>query len=75
MHLAYTPEQERLRQELREYFAGLMTPELRRAGRRDGDYGDGRPTGRSSGSSAATAGWRWAGPRSTAAGTAPCSTS
>jgi len=30
MHLAYTPEQERLRQQLREYFAGLMTPELRR---------------------------------------------
>jgi 3-oxocholest-4-en-26-oyl-CoA dehydrogenase alpha subunit len=42
MHLAYTPEQERLRQQLREYFAGLMTPELRR-GLADtgGDYGDG----------------------------------
>ena len=26
MDLAYTPEQDRLRQELREYFAGLMTP-------------------------------------------------
>jgi 3-oxocholest-4-en-26-oyl-CoA dehydrogenase alpha subunit len=43
MHLAYTPEQEELRQQLREYFAGLMTPEVRRglAGG-DGDYGDGQ---------------------------------
>jgi alkylation response protein AidB-like acyl-CoA dehydrogenase len=42
MHLAYTPEQEQLRRELRGYFAGLMTPELR-AGLADavGDYGDG----------------------------------
>jgi 3-oxocholest-4-en-26-oyl-CoA dehydrogenase alpha subunit len=42
MHIAYTPEQERLRVRLREYFAGLMTPE-RRAGltRAGGDYGDG----------------------------------
>ena len=31
MRIAYTPEQERLRQELRGYFAGLMTPELRAA--------------------------------------------
>ncbi len=31
MHLTYTPEQDKLRAELREYFAGLMTPE-RRAG-------------------------------------------
>ena len=29
MHLAYTREQEKLRSELRAYFAGLMTPELR----------------------------------------------
>ena len=43
MHLAYTPEQEQLRRELRAYFAGLMTPELR-AGLADtaGDYGDGQ---------------------------------
>ena len=42
MHLAYTPEQERLRQQLREYFAGLMTPELRRGlAETGGDYGDG----------------------------------
>jgi alkylation response protein AidB-like acyl-CoA dehydrogenase len=27
MHIDYTPEQERLRRELRDYFAGLMTPE------------------------------------------------
>jgi alkylation response protein AidB-like acyl-CoA dehydrogenase len=43
MHLAYTPGQERLRQQLREYFASLMTPEVRR-GLADpgGDYGDGQ---------------------------------
>jgi len=43
MHLAYTPEQEQLRRELRRYFADLMTPELR-AGLADagGDYGDGQ---------------------------------
>jgi 3-oxocholest-4-en-26-oyl-CoA dehydrogenase alpha subunit len=42
MHLAYTPEQERLRQQLREYFAGLMTPEFRRGlAETGGDYGDG----------------------------------
>jgi 3-oxocholest-4-en-26-oyl-CoA dehydrogenase alpha subunit len=28
MHVAYTPEQEALRQELRAYFAGLVTPEV-----------------------------------------------
>jgi 3-oxocholest-4-en-26-oyl-CoA dehydrogenase alpha subunit len=43
MHLAYTPEQERLRQQLREYFAGLMTPELRHGlAETGGDYGDGQ---------------------------------
>jgi 3-oxocholest-4-en-26-oyl-CoA dehydrogenase alpha subunit len=43
MHLAYTPEQERLRQQLREYFAGLMTPEFRRGlAETGGDYGDGQ---------------------------------
>jgi 3-oxocholest-4-en-26-oyl-CoA dehydrogenase alpha subunit len=43
MHLAYTPEQERLREQLREYFAGLMTPELRRGlANTGGDYGDGQ---------------------------------
>jgi 3-oxocholest-4-en-26-oyl-CoA dehydrogenase alpha subunit len=43
LHLAYTPEQEQLRRELRAYFAGLMTPELR-AGLADaeGDYGRGQ---------------------------------
>ncbi|HYF71816.1 MAG TPA: acyl-CoA dehydrogenase family protein [Nocardioides sp.] len=29
MHIALTPEQERLREELREYFAALVTPEVR----------------------------------------------
>jgi 3-oxocholest-4-en-26-oyl-CoA dehydrogenase alpha subunit len=43
MHLAYTPQQEQLRQELRAYFAGLMTPELRRGlAETGGDYGDGQ---------------------------------
>jgi alkylation response protein AidB-like acyl-CoA dehydrogenase len=42
MHIAYTSAQERLRQELRAYFATLMTPELRQALAEDaGDYGDG----------------------------------
>jgi 3-oxocholest-4-en-26-oyl-CoA dehydrogenase alpha subunit len=42
MQISYTPEQERLRQQLREYFAGLMTPELReRLASSDGEYGDG----------------------------------
>ena len=40
MHLSYAPEQERLRSELRSYFAALMTPEWR-AGLEGGDYGDG----------------------------------
>ena len=43
MHLAYTPQQEQLRQELRAYFASLMTPELRRGlAETGGDYGDGQ---------------------------------
>jgi alkylation response protein AidB-like acyl-CoA dehydrogenase len=37
MRIAYTPEQERLRQELRGYFAGLMTPEVRAALSPSGD--------------------------------------
>jgi len=42
MHVGYTPEQEQLRQELRAYFAELMTPELRAALTDDnGEYGDG----------------------------------
>src|SRR5215831_6325513 len=42
MYLAYTPEQERLRQELRAYFAGLMTPEVRAAlTAAEGEYGNG----------------------------------
>ena len=41
MFIGYTPEQERLRQELREYFATLMTPERRAALASGGDYGDG----------------------------------
>src|SRR5215472_5763296 len=40
MHLAYTPPQDKLAAELREYFAELMTPERRAAlARTDGDYG------------------------------------
>ena len=42
MDLAYTPEQERLRAELRAYFAGLMTPEVRAAlSAASGEYGSG----------------------------------
>jgi 3-oxocholest-4-en-26-oyl-CoA dehydrogenase alpha subunit len=42
MHISYTPEQEQLRQQLREYFAELMTPELRAAlASTSGEYGDG----------------------------------
>jgi 3-oxocholest-4-en-26-oyl-CoA dehydrogenase alpha subunit len=42
MQISYTPEQEQLRQELREYFAGLMTPERRASlAHNDGEYGDG----------------------------------
>src|SRR5580692_5817228 len=42
MRIAYTPEQERLRRELRGYFGELMTPEIRAAlAEGDGDYGDG----------------------------------
>jgi 3-oxocholest-4-en-26-oyl-CoA dehydrogenase alpha subunit len=42
MHLTYTPEQEALRQRLRAYFAGLMTPEVRAAlAAPEGEYGNG----------------------------------
>jgi 3-oxocholest-4-en-26-oyl-CoA dehydrogenase alpha subunit len=42
VHLTYTPEQEKLREELREYFDALMTPERHAALRHGGgDYGDG----------------------------------
>jgi 3-oxocholest-4-en-26-oyl-CoA dehydrogenase alpha subunit len=41
MHLAYTPQQEALQAELRDYFAGLMTDEVRgRLTTHDGEYGD-----------------------------------
>src|SRR5262245_29691241 len=42
MRIAYTEEQERLRQRLRAYFAELMTPDRREAlTTTDGEYGDG----------------------------------
>jgi 3-oxocholest-4-en-26-oyl-CoA dehydrogenase alpha subunit len=43
MHIAYTPEQERLRGELRDYFGRLMTDEVRAAIAEStaGDYGNG----------------------------------
>ena len=41
MFIGYTPERERLRRELREYFATLMTPERRTALANGGEYGDG----------------------------------
>ena len=42
MQLRYTPEQQKLQSQLREYFAGLMTPRVREAlADPEGDYGDG----------------------------------
>ena len=41
MHIAYSAEHERLRAELRSYFATLMTPERRAALQGEGEYGDG----------------------------------
>lgn len=42
MRIAYTPEQEELRRELRAYFASVMTPEVRAAlADGEGDYGNG----------------------------------
>jgi 3-oxocholest-4-en-26-oyl-CoA dehydrogenase alpha subunit len=42
MQISYTPEQDQLRQQLRAYFAALMTPELRAGlAHADGEYGDG----------------------------------
>jgi 3-oxocholest-4-en-26-oyl-CoA dehydrogenase alpha subunit len=42
VHLTYTPEQDKLRDELREYFTALMTAERRDGlARTGGDYGDG----------------------------------
>jgi alkylation response protein AidB-like acyl-CoA dehydrogenase len=43
MDLAYTPGQEQLRHELRDYFARLMTPDIRHSlANTGGDYGDGQ---------------------------------
>ncbi|MFD4250996.1 acyl-CoA dehydrogenase family protein [Amycolatopsis thermoflava] len=43
MRISYTPEQDRLRDELRDYFARLMPPERREALAGDGgEYGDGK---------------------------------
>jgi len=43
MRIAYTAEQEELRRELRAYFGGLMTPEVRAAlAAGDDDYGNGQ---------------------------------
>jgi 3-oxocholest-4-en-26-oyl-CoA dehydrogenase alpha subunit len=41
MHIAYMPEHELLRAELRAYFARLMTPEIRAELAKGADYGDG----------------------------------
>lgn len=41
MHIALTPEQERLRSDLREYFAALVTPEVKAAlSASTGEFGD-----------------------------------
>ncbi|MFD4367326.1 acyl-CoA dehydrogenase family protein [Rhodococcus sp. NPDC058521] len=42
MHITYTPEQQKLREELQEYFAQLLTPERREAlSATTGEYGSG----------------------------------
>ncbi|MFR9731193.1 acyl-CoA dehydrogenase family protein [Saccharopolyspora sp. MS10] len=41
MHIGFTPDEHRLRERLRDYFAGLMTDELRAELSEGGDYGDG----------------------------------
>jgi alkylation response protein AidB-like acyl-CoA dehydrogenase len=41
MHIAYSAEHEKLRTELRGYFAELMTPERRASLAGEGEYGDG----------------------------------
>lgn len=41
MHIGFTSGQQRLRHELRDYFAGLMNEELRAELTTGGDYGDG----------------------------------
>jgi len=41
MRICYSAEHERLRAELRRYFAGLMTPDRRAALQGEGEYGDG----------------------------------
>ena len=41
MHIAYTPEQDRLREHLREYFSALVTPEVRAGlAAASGEFGD-----------------------------------
>jgi 3-oxocholest-4-en-26-oyl-CoA dehydrogenase alpha subunit len=42
MQISYSAEHEKLRSELRGYFATLMTPERRAALQGDGEYGDGQ---------------------------------
>ncbi|TWF95012.1 acyl-CoA dehydrogenase-like protein [Saccharopolyspora dendranthemae] len=63
MFIELTEEQRALQAELREYFSNLVTPEEREALAWTGTT---RPTARWSAGWAATAGWAWAGPRSTA---------
>ena len=40
MHIAYTQEQEDLGRELRAYYAGLLTPEIRRELQREHGAGE-----------------------------------
>ena len=72
MRISYTPEQEELRRELRSYFAKLITPERREAlMSTSGEYGRGNVYRETWRRWAGTAGWPWAGRRSTAARRAP----
>ena len=55
MRLAYTPEQEKFRDEIRDYYRQLLTPEMR-AAFAGVEQVTGRATATRSGSSARTAG-------------------
>lgn len=71
MHIAYTPEQEELRRELRAYFDKLLTPERREAlASNQGEYGSGNVYRETVEQMGATDGWPSAGPRNSAARTA-----
>ena len=74
MHIAYTAEQDALRQELRGYFAELVTPEVAAEAAAGETGGPGLPRRRAP-DGRATGGSASGGPRSTAAGASDRSSS